>query len=193
MNPPRLLGPVLRLLERMGVRVNPFFVVEEGRQPIELALDNPHITLSLAGVSDIDQLLLLQKDHTRASLQRWFMEGKLCFVARFDNRLGALMWADLETFNYPPNFTRLENDEAYLFAAIAAPDLRGMNIAPSLRAYCYKTLRKQGIRKFYSYTDYMNAAARRFKAKLNAQETALRVYVDLWGRWQKTFTIKTYG
>ena len=71
MNPPRLLGPVLRLLERMGVRVNPFFVVEEGRQPIELALDNPHITLSLAGVSDIDQLLLLQKDHTRASLQRW--------------------------------------------------------------------------------------------------------------------------
>ncbi len=189
----RLLGWILRLLQRLGIRVNLFYEVEEGRLAIEKPLHHPDITMSLAGVSDLDQLLLLQKEHTRVSLERWFMEGKLCFVARFENELGALMWADLEAFNYPPNFRRLESDEAYLFAAIAAPQLRGMNVTPSLRVYCYETLRKRGIRRFYSYTDYLNVAARRFKAKLNARETALRMYVDLWGLWRRTFTIKTYG
>jgi len=188
----RTLARIIRLLRRIGITLNPFFVVEEGQFSFPSGAKATGLQLSVAAPSHVPELLTLQKDHTEASLAQWFAEGKVCFIAKVDGRISALMWADLEAFNYPPNFRLLAEDEAYLFAAIAAPELRGLNLAPTLRRYCYETLRAQGIRRFYSYSDLLNSPARRFKAKLNARETALRVHIDLWGLWAANFTLRSY-
>jgi len=166
--------------------------VREGSLPnTELQVEHG-LHFDQASRSDIDELLRLQRHHTRASLNAWMAQDRLCFIARQGSHVVALMWADLDAFNYPPAYRKLSADEAYLFAAIADPDYRGRNVAPALRQYCYDVLRKRGITRFYSYTDYLNSGARRFKAKLNARETELRVSVDMWSIWSGTLTLRRF-
>jgi GNAT superfamily N-acetyltransferase len=188
----RILGATLRLLSRMGIRMNPFLVVEEAQRTIDESFETQSLTFAVASPDDIDQLLRLQAAHTEASLGQWFADGRLCFVAKDGDRIVALMWADLSSFNYLPNYRSLGPHEAYLFAAISDPEYRGHNVAPALRLFCYGTLRHRGISKFYSYSDYLNASARRFKSKLHARELELRLHVDLWHLWSHTFTLARY-
>jgi len=125
-------------------------------------------------------------------IRTWLDEGKKCFAAWDGPRLVANMWCDFEEFNYPPNYRRLNDDEVYLFAAFSHPDYRGQNLAPNMRLHCYDTLQELGRHSFLSYTDYFNVAARRFKEKLGARNEMLRLYVCLFGRWSRTFTLRTY-
>jgi GNAT superfamily N-acetyltransferase len=142
---------------------------------------------------DIEGLLQLEPRARREELQNWFLENKLCFGARDGSRLVAKMWCDLEAFHYPPNYRILASDEAYLFAAYTDPDYRGRDLAPLMRTACYAALQKMGRNRFYSYTEYFNTAARRFKEKLGARNEALRVHIDLFGRWSRTLTLRRYG
>ena len=188
----RTLAALMRELGRIGIRINPFLVVREAETVTPGTMENEDLEFAIAGPGDIDELLRLQRGHNKDSIAQWFAEGKLCFTAKHEDRLVALMWCDLDAFNYPPNFRKLSQGEAYLFAAISDPEYRGRSVAPSLRLFCYDELRKRGVTSIYSYTDYYNSAARRFKAKLNARDLRLRVAVDLWGRWSWTFTLKHY-
>ena len=192
MLPVRFLNTVIRLLKPIGITLNPFKVVEEGQQASALPTPAANVQYSIADVDRIPELLTLLSPHTTASLEQRFAEGKLCFVAEVDSRIGAIMWADTKAFNYPPNFFPLAQGEAYLFAAFADRQLRGLNLTPALRQFCYDTLRQQGVHTFYSYTDLTNTAARRFKAKLNARETQLRVYIAFGQIWSRTFTLRKY-
>jgi GNAT superfamily N-acetyltransferase len=193
----RSVGSLLRLLGRIGIRINPFLVVREGNAVADATLpdvasDADGLQFAVAGPEQIDALLRLQRSHTHASISDWFDAGKLCFLASAGDQVVALMWCDLTAFNYPPHFRALAADEAYLFAALADPAFRGRSVAPALRRFCYQELRRRGIERFYSYTDWLNVPARRFKAKLGARDEALRVGVDLWGRWRGTFTLRRY-
>jgi GNAT superfamily N-acetyltransferase len=188
----RSTGASLRLLGRAGIRINPFLVVREGDVAADVSQDADGLRFSIAGPDQIDALLRLQNTHTDASLREWFDAGKLCFIASDGDQIVALMWCDLAAFNYPPHFRRLAANEAYLFAAVADPAFRGRSVAPALRLFCYQELRRRGVDRFYSYTDWLNVPARRFKAKLGARNEALRIAVDLWGRWQTTFTLRRY-
>ena len=62
-----------------------------------------------------------------------------------------------------------------------------------MRAAGYSALREMGRNKFYSYTDFFNTAARRFKLKLGARNEARRVHLELFGKWSKTLTLRQYG
>ncbi|MDH3275155.1 MAG: hypothetical protein OEM64_10230 [Gammaproteobacteria bacterium] len=61
-----------------------------------------------------------------------------------------------------------------------------------MRAKSYAALRELGRNKFYSYTDFFNTAARRFKVKLGARNELLRMHVELFGKWSKTLTLRRY-
>ena len=102
------------------------------------------------------------------------------------------MWCDLDEFSHPPNYRKLANDEVYLFAAFADPKYRGQGLAPLMRTAGYAALREMGRNKFYSYTDFFNTAARRFKAKLGARDEALRVHLVLFEKWSRTLTLRRY-
>lgn len=142
--------------------------------------------------ADIDGLLRMEPRPARPELERRFAEGMLCYGVRDGATLVAKTCCDLAEFNYPPARRKLESDEAYLFAAYIDPDYRGHNLAPYMRAECYEALRAMGRTRLWSYTDYYNTPARRFKAKLGAVEEALCLHVELFGRWSRTLTLRRY-
>ena len=96
-------------------------------------------------------------------------------------------------FSYQPNYRKLVADEVYLYAAFTDPTYRGHGLAPLMRAAVYASLREMGYRKFYSYSNFFNTAARRLKAKLGAQEEALRIHLELFEKWSKTLTLRRYS
>jgi hypothetical protein len=188
----RIVPGILRRLRRIGVVVEPFLVVREGEQAVDLDLSKTDYDFGFLTKADIDELLRLEPNPQRETLQDWFREGKRCFGVKDGPRVLAKMWCDTNTFNYPPNFRELGADEVYLYAAYADPAYRGRSLAPMMRHACYASLRKIGRTKFLSYTEYYNYSARSFKAKLGARDEVLRLHLGLFGRWSKTFTLKHY-
>ena len=184
---------ILYRLRRVGIKIDPFLTVREG----DCSLNLDHLTnafsLGFLSATSIEELVQLEPGSRRDEITDWFREGKLCFGVRDGSRLVAKMWCDLEAFHFPPNYRELEDDEAYLFAAYAAPEYRGQSLAPIMRSACCAALREMGRSRFYSYTEYFNYPARRFKEKLGARNEALRIHVDLFGRWSITLTLRRYS
>ena len=98
------------------------------------------------------------------------------------------MWCDLDEFYHPTRDEKLERDQAYLLVAYVDPDYRGQGLAPQMRAAGYDALRELGRHRFYSYSRFFNAAARRFKEKLGAREEGLRIHFRWFGRWSSCVT-----
>jgi ribosomal protein S18 acetylase RimI-like enzyme len=188
----RIVPGILRRLERIGILVQPFLVVSGGEQPLDVDLSRRDYDFGFLTEADIDALLRLESDPPRETLEDWFRRGRLCFGVKDGPRVVAKMWCDPETFNFPPNFRELAEDEVYLFAAYADPAYRGRNLAPMMRYACCKSLGTMGKTRFWSYTDYYNVPARIYKAKLGARDEALRLHLSLFGRWSGTFTLRRY-
>lgn len=182
----------MRRLRWIGIRMELFITVREGETPVEVAQPPDAFRFAFLTVADVDDLIQLEPASDRQELIDWFREGKLCYGIWDQSRLIAKMWCDLDEFNYPPNYRELAVDEVYLYAAFSDPDYRGQSLAPMMRANGYKSLREMGRDRFYSYTDYFNTAARRFKLKLGARNEALRMHLELFGKWSKTVTLRRF-
>jgi GNAT superfamily N-acetyltransferase len=116
-------------------------------------------------------------------LQNRLKDGNLCLGAKRDGRLMAFTWCNLtrcqsEGYSFP-----LNEDEAYLFDAYTASDLRGQGLAPALRYRLYEELERMGRTKLYSISDRFNAPALRFKLKLGAAILKSDWYVTLFRKW----------
>ena len=189
----RLVPSILQRLGSVGLKMELFFVVREGiDQSCDAPID-PRYTFRFLTVADLDELRRLEpEEDISGQMIGWLEAGKLCFGVLDDERLIAVMWCDLETFNHPPAFRRLSPSEVYLFAAYVEPDYRGKGIAPQMRTACYSALRKMGRTDFLSYTEHQNTSAQRFKEKLGAQNDSLRLHIDLFGKLRRTFTLRTF-
>ena len=189
----RILPAIFWRVRRIGISIDLFLTVREGETPVNFDQTDDALSFGFLTVADIEELVRFEPGSGRDSLLQLFREGKLCYGVRDGSPLVAKMWCDLKEFNFPPNYRKLADDEVYLFAALVHPDYRGQNLAPLMRAACYASLRKMGRTRFYSYTEYFNTAARHFKAKLGARDEALRLHVDLFGKWSKTLTLRQYS
>lgn len=187
----RFIPTLLWRFSQAGIRIIPFITEREG-DCLDVASPAGSVEPGFQTSDHIEEILEIDPEINREKVKRWFSEGKLCFGVRDNGRLVGKMWCDLDAFNFPPNFRKLEEDEAYLFAARVADDYRGRNVAPLMRSACYAALRKMGRERFYSYTDYYNYPARRFKEKLGVKSEALRLHLDLFGKWSATWTLKRY-
>ena len=188
----RILPSVLRRLRKIGVEITPFITVLEGQNEIQLPAPDSKFRFDFVPEEEFRLLAQLDKTQSLEKIQRWHSEGKRCFGAWDGSRLVAKMWCDFSEYNFPPIRRMLEDDEVYLFTAYARPDYRGQSLAPNLRLQAYRSLREMGRSRFYSYTDYFNEPARRFKAKLNARNVELKVYICLLGGWSRTYTLRNY-
>jgi len=188
----RILPAVLRRLQKTGVEITPFLTVLEGQNDGDLPAPESEFRFGFVPEQEISSLAQLDKNQSSEKIQRWLSEGKRCYGAWDGPRLAAKMWCDFAEYNFPPNRRKLEGDEVYLFAAYSHPDYRGQGLAPNLRLQAYRALRELGHSRFYSYTDYFNDPARRFKEKLNARNDELKLHVCLFGGWSRVFTLKKY-
>ena len=188
----RVLDGVRWRLERVGIHIEPFFMVREGgRQSDARPLDNQFRLVTLTA-ADIGELMQLDKEETEAKVLRCFNAGALCFGLRDGDRLVAKMWCALTWLEYEPMQRELRQDEAYLFAAYTDPTYRGRQLAPQLRTVCYQALRQLGRTNCLSFTIYSNNASRRFKAKLGAVEESLHIHVRLFGKWSRTWLVRKF-
>jgi len=187
----RIMPAVLRQLENVGVHLEPFFTVREGESHTELG-DTDKFRFDFIAEDEFDSLVAFERIVDRSTLRAWLDSGKRCFAVWDNDKLIATMWCDFDEYNFAPNYRQLAADEVYLYAAYSDPSYRGQNIAPKMRLQCYAALRELGCSRFYSYTQYFNVAARRFKLKLGARNEELRFYYCLFGRWSNTVTLRTY-
>ena len=189
----RLGNAVLGRLGRIGIKVHPFLVVLEKNLPFGAENADTKFAFGFLNSTDLPEIRRLQSgknvDETRARLTT----GKLCFGARDGSRLVGILWCDLDEFNFPPHRRALAKDEAYFFDAYVDPEYRGRHLAPSMRIRCCDALTKMGRTVFWSYTDFFNLPARRFKRTLGAKDVALRLHVELFGRFSKTWTLRRYS
>lgn len=183
---------ILRRLRKIGLHIEPFYTVLEGSTEKEQMLLNARFRFGFVSAQEFDALAEFEQSESRGTLRKWLDEGKRCYAVWDGDRLIANMWCDFEEFSYAPNYRRLGSDEVYLFAAYSHPDYRGQSLAPTMRLRCYEALTELGISRFYSYTEFFNAAARRFKEKLGARNEELRLHVCLFGRWSSTITLRHY-
>ena len=186
---PRIAERSFHYLERIGIVIRPFVVVREGIAADKPLPTHPRFVGAFIDEADIPELVRrgsVNADTCRDRLRR----GQLCYAIKDGERIVAKMWCDLGEINFVPMRRTLEPNEAYLYAAFTDPDVRGQNLAPLMREHCYAALRARGRDVFWSYSDYYNAPARRFKEKLGAMEEAVGLYVSFFGRLSRTFMLR---
>jgi len=188
----RIAAGILARLTRFGVRIVPYFVVREGSGPEESVEVGTQFTCGFIGPESLPQLLRLEPWIDEKEYADCFSQGNLCYAVKDGERIVAKMWCALKVLSHPGSRRMLHEDEVNMFGAYTDPDYRGHELAPFMRARCYEALREMGRRRFYSYTDYFNTRARRFKLKVGAVNEALRIHIDLFGRFSRTWTIRKY-
>ena len=188
----RVVDGILWRLGRVGIRITPFISNREGLGELDpVDIDGAFEFCELTE-ADIDDLVSLDPNHSAARLLEQFRQGKLCFGLRDGSRLVAKTWCDLDEVHSEVGPRKLNEGEAYLFTAYTDPEYRGRKLAPMLRSACCRELRRRRVSSFYSYSLYFNLPARRFKKKLGAVEEELKVHINLFQKWSRTLTIKTY-
>ncbi len=186
---PRTIAGALRRLERLGIVVRPFVVVREGLVAPPPIPSHPRFTGGFIDESDLPELVRRGSMNAEVCRDR-LRRGQLCYAVKDGDRIVAKMWCDLTEVNFVPMRRPLDANEAYLYAAFTDPDVRGQNLAPLMREQCYAALRARGRDVFWSYSDFYNAPARRFKEKLGATETAVGIYFALFGRLGRTVILR---
>ncbi|MGD8346201.1 MAG: GNAT family N-acetyltransferase [Lysobacterales bacterium] len=183
-----VLSAIGTAMTRLGIRAQLFLVVREGVGTAEEPLPNTALECGWLDRKDIEQVHALEPWRSRSRVESWFEKGQRVFGVKDDERLVGRTVCDLANFSMDGLQRPLESDEAYLHSACVDPEYRGRGIAPLMRGACYRALREDGYRRFYSVTKYLNQPARRFKRKLGAIEEALLFYIEFFNRWRWTFT-----
>ncbi len=188
---------LLNRLSRYGISITPYCVVreEENQSSTSPATDTfQSYKATFISSSDLAEAHLIGDDNGKLlkDLEQRMLNGHLCFAIKHEQKYIARMWCDLQEFNFPPCEFSLKSNESYLYAAEIATDYRGRGIAPFMRSQCYKALGNLGRDINYSYTEYFNTPAMRFKEKLGATRLALYVHIDLFGKFSINWRLKTY-
>lgn len=186
---------LLESLARLSIVITPYYIVREqaaaANAPVASA-PMPGLDAGWLESEALGEVLHLEGKGMLDELQKRAADGHRCFVAKLEARVIAKMWCNLREFDSPPCKFELQDDEAYLYAAHTEPGQQGRGIAPFLREKCYEALAKEGITNFYSYTEYFNIPAKKFKKKLGARNLALCLYVSLFEQVSWNWTLRKY-
>lgn len=179
---------VLDGLAKLGIRIQPYYIVLEGLIDgvlHDLEVQRNEYELGFLGKEDMKVIgsIPFREISYKEVLTR-LKEGKMCFGAKRDGQLAAFSWCDIEEFNFKGLGFPLRNNEAYLFDAYTFDSFRGMGMAPYLRYQLYKELAKLGRHRLYSISERFNASSLKFKTKLNARVIGSGLYVDILNRWR---------
>lgn len=174
-------------LDKLGIQIHLIYLIREGitggvARPQQDGLEGYEV--GFLGAEDMTEMAQIPYRPVRyEELQSRLKDGNLCLSAKRDGHLVAFTWCNLtrcqsEGYSFP-----LNDDEAYLFDAYTASDLRGQGLAPALRYRLYEELARMGRTKLYSVTDRYNTPALKFKLKLGAGILKSDWYITLFRKW----------
>ncbi len=175
-------------LDRLGIRINLIYLMREGitqgiAQPSQDSLKGYEVRF--LGAEDMMEMAQIPYRSVRyEKLLGRLKDGNLCLGAKREGRLVCFTWCNLTQCHSEAYPFLLNEDEAYLFDAYTAPDLRGQWLAPALRYRLYEELARMGRTKLYSISERFNAPALRFKLKLGAQILKSNWGIVLARKWR---------
>ena len=190
-----VLDAILWRLEKIGILIQPYYIVREAEMYLhdnESSEPVEGYTLCQLGKEAVDELAALDGYLTPKQLRRRLDRGHVCFGIRKQSRIVASMWCDLQEFDYDPCRRRLEENEAYLYAVYVDPDIRGQGLASYFRFEVYRALKRYSKDTFFSYSEYNNTSAIRFKQKLGAHFLQLCLYLNLWNKFSRNWVLRDY-
>ena len=174
-------------LDKLGIQIHLIYLIREG---ITGGVARQHqdglegYEVGFLGAEDMTEMAQIPyRFISYEELQSRLKDGNLCLGAKRDGRLVAFTWCNLTRCQSEGYSFSLNDDEAYLFDAYTASDLRGQGLAPALRYHLYEELERMGRTKLYSITDRFNAPALRFKLKLGAGILKSDWYITLFRKW----------
>jgi GNAT superfamily N-acetyltransferase len=137
---------------------------------------------------------ILEEEQKGESLETWISwleEGKKCFGAKHRGRVVAFCWVFFEYSTHGDKI-RIKDDEVFLFYLFTKKAYRGKNIAPLIHFKLYGVLEEMGREACYSWTEFFNPPAKKFKKKLNAKFVKLILYIELFKKYKWSRTVKNY-
>ena len=183
---------LISAMSRLGVFISVFVVYREGM----VEVDCPELGLSnctwgfatpeeLADVASVEAYSISHK-----KLMKRAAGGAECFVLRHEGRIVAFTWwCQLDGTQLVRLGHTFGSQDAYLFNAHTAPSYRGRNLLPFLRYQLYSELNRRGRTNLLSATYAFDRPAHHFKRKLAARPLEVRLYLRLFGRIGRVFTL----
>lgn len=185
---------LLNQLNRIGITIKPYYWVQEGFQS-----ETPEIN---GTISDYTVEFLEAEEIKKLGVNPWGISidkqiadlkaGNKCIALKQNSEIASSMWINLTECSFRPARASLKNDEAYLSSMYTSEAFRGKNLAPYLRVKSYEFLKQIGRNKIYSVTEFFNPSASRYKQKLNARNLMLILYIEIFGKFNWSVTLKTY-
>jgi hypothetical protein len=189
---------ILDQLARLGLEIRPYCIFQEG-----LALGAAQVFGSsfdrfetvFLGLQDMKELDRVDgRPYSEAVLRERLEKGQKCFAAKIDGKVAAFTWCRFDRIDCMQSVLQeLKPNEAYLFDTYTLKAWRGGDLAPWLRWRSYQVLAGMGRDVLYSFSDYFNAPAIRFKKKLGARLITLRLHIRLGERYRRHWTLKRYS
>lgn len=178
-------------LSRLGVTVQVTVIYREGM----VEVDEPQMRLSdctwgIATPADLAEMIADQAfSNSREEFSERAQRGARCYLVRHNGGVVAYIWCEINGPPRPRFGLTFGPRDAYVFDAHAVSSHRGMNILPFLKYQVLQDLKRQGCTNVWTSTDAFNRTAQRYKRKLAACPSAIRLYIGLFGRFEKVFTL----
>lgn len=174
---------ILDRLARIGVVVYPYFLVYE---PIlarpEVDKLHPGLKLKLLEPREAPLVASLAERPRDESQIREIMTRASCIAAMENDELLGYCWFTRQRMGsavLAHSLCELPPGWAYLFDMYVRPQARGRRLAVSMRHHVQQMLTERGVAHCCSISLAFNRSSRRFKAKLDAIEPELRLFLRL--------------
>jgi hypothetical protein len=181
-----LLANMLYLLSKIGIKIKLFYWVRERFDEnisVTLKDDLEKYSFEMLDAKDAKDILAARGSlNPEEIIQKELYSQSKCLVARCGEEIAAFAWMELSRCSSALYEMPLERNEAYLFDMHTFQKFRGKNLAPYLRAKCYKYLNDMGYDTFYSISEYFNTSSIKFKQKLGAEFLKLIISVTLFNK-----------
>jgi hypothetical protein len=178
---------IRRGLYSLGINIRLLYLVSEGLSDKDARNFKPDLDdygIEFLDPKDMSEISILPgREVAEEHFLVRFEKGQKCLGIKNKGKIIAFTWCNFDKIGINLMRFPLNLDEAYLFDAYTLIPYRGKGVAPYLRYEMYKELNKLGKHKLYSYTDYFNTAAVKFKEKLNAKITGVYLIVALFKKW----------
>ncbi len=118
--------------------------------------------------------------------------GQKCIGLKHSGEVAAYMWINFDEIDFASLKIPLKKNEAYLWEMRTIESFKGKNLAPYLRYKSYEILKEMNRESLYSVSVCFNTPTIKFKKKLNAQKLKLILYIQLFNKFHRSFTLKSY-
>lgn len=190
-----MLYGITNQLSKIGIVITPFYwekeYVKNCKTPV---IDGDVSEYNVRELNSQDLKILSSMDGGFSLHEKLdqLKKGQICMGLLHREKIVAYSWIELSKLKYRKLKLSFNDNESYLGGMYTVQNYRGKNLAAYLRFNIYQFLKEKDRSIIYSISDYYNKPAIKFKAKLNSKHTKLYLYISLFNKFSKIFTLKNY-